>query len=245
MRYLNDITASLADFVVSEKDYAGTLRQVMFDSLNQLAGRLPPEVALRIMTLAMDYSDLPNNAQIADELRKLTGERDPNKEPTPEEQQQMQQQQQMQAQALQLQQEQARQALAEQVARVREINARADKLQAEAQALGAEPDADDQQRAQAMEGAAATARRDADLELDKLRQQLAKAQADLANKTLQLSKESDVRLQVARIDADSRERVAQIQAASRHRLDGIDQTLAQAAEGAQPVPSLPASAPPN
>lgn len=242
VRYLNDITASLADFVVSEKDYAGTLRQVMFDSLNQLAGRLPPEVALRIMTLAMDYSDLPNNAQIADELRKLTGERDPNKEPTPEEQQQMQQQQQMQAQALQLQQEQARQALAEQVARVREINARADKLQAEAQALGGEPDADGRQRAQAMDGVAAAARRDADLELDKLRQQLAKAQADLANKTLQLSKESDVRLQVARIDADSRERVAQIQAASRQRLDGIDQRLAQASDA---VPSLPASTVPN
>ena len=48
MRYLNDITASMADFVVSEQDYSGTLRQVMFESLNQLAGRLPPEVAIRM-----------------------------------------------------------------------------------------------------------------------------------------------------------------------------------------------------
>jgi hypothetical protein len=109
----------------------------MFESLDQLAGRLPPEVAIRIMTLAMEYSDLPNNDLVADELRKLTGERDPNKPLTPEEQQQVQQQMQAQAEALQMQQESARQALAEQQAKVREINARAEKLEAEAEQLRA------------------------------------------------------------------------------------------------------------
>jgi hypothetical protein len=48
VRILNDICSSMADFIVSEADYAGTLRQVMFDSLNQLAARLPPEVSLRL-----------------------------------------------------------------------------------------------------------------------------------------------------------------------------------------------------
>lgn len=225
VRYLNDITSSLADFIVSEQDYAGTLRQVMFESMNQLAGRLPPEVALRIMTLAMEYSDLPNNDAIADELRKMSGERDPNKPMTPEEQQQVQQQMQAQAEALQMQQESARQALAEQVAKVREVNARADKLEAEAEEKRAA--GGNQALAQQMEGVAATVRRDADQELDRVQKQLAKTQADLANQTMRLTKDADVRLQIARIDADSRERVAEIAAASRGRLDAMGQRMDQ------------------
>lgn len=225
VRYLNDITASLADFVVSEQDYSGTLRQVMFDALNQMAGRMPPDAAMRLLTIAMEYSDLPNNDAIADELRKLTGERDPNKPLTPEEQQQMQEQMQAQAEALQLQQQQARAALEEQVAKVREVNARAQKLEAEAEQLrtgGGNADL-----AQQMEGVAATVKRDADMELGQVQKQLAKAQADLANKTLQIKRDGDVKLQVARIEADSRERVAEIQAASRQRMDGMNKQLNQ------------------
>ncbi len=225
VRYLNDITASLADFVVSEQDYSGTLRQVMFDALNQMAGRMPPDAAMRLLTIAMEYSDLPNNEAIADELRKLTGERDPNKPLTPEEQQQMQEQMQAQAEALQLQQQQARAALEEQVAKVREVNARAQKLEAEAEQL--RTGGGNAELAQQMEGVAATVKRDADLELGQVQKQLAKAQADLANKTLQIKSDGDVKLQVARIEADSRERVAEIQAASRQRMDGMNKQLNQ------------------
>ena len=232
VRYLNDITSSMADFVVSEQDYAGTLRQVMFDAMTQMAGRMPPEVALRLLTLAMEYSDLPNHDALADEMRKLTGERDPNKPMTPEEQQQIQQQMQAQAEALQMQQESAKQALAEQMAKVREINARAAKLEAEALALRGGGDSE-QAQAQQMEGVAATVRRDADMELTRVQQQLAKAQADLANQTLKLTKDADVRLQVARIEADSRERVAEITAASRGRLDAMNQRMDQFNQPAQ------------
>ena len=59
-RYLNDITASAADFVVSEQDYNGTLRQVMFEQLSAMSQRLPLEVALRFLRIAMEFSDLPN-----------------------------------------------------------------------------------------------------------------------------------------------------------------------------------------
>ena len=60
-----------------------------------------------------------------------------------------------------------------------------------------------------------------------MRRQLAKAQADLANKTLQIKADGDVRMQVARIEADSRERVAEIQAASKERLTAMGERLAQ------------------
>ncbi|MFG0641910.1 hypothetical protein [Delftia sp. WSY_22] len=225
VRYLNDITASLADFIVSEQDYAGTLRQVMFDALSQMAGRMPPEAALRLLTIAMDYSDLPNREQIADEMRKLTGERDPARSLSPEEQQQMQQQMQAQAEALQMQQEGARQALAEQVAKVREINARAEKLEAEAEQMRSS--GGDQALALRMANAAAAVRRDADVELDNMRRQLAKANTELANKTLQIRADQDVRLQVACIEADSRERVAQIRTRSCEHLDSMSGRLAQ------------------
>ena len=86
-RYLNDITASRADFVVSEQDYAGTLRQVMAESLNQLAQKLPPESALRVMTIGLQFSDLPNKDEIVAALRRETGDRDPEKPMTPEDEQ--------------------------------------------------------------------------------------------------------------------------------------------------------------
>lgn len=226
VRFLNDVSASVADFVVSEADYAGTLRQVMFEALNQLATRLPPEVALRLMTIAMDFSDLPNKDEVADQIRKLTGERDPNKEPTPEEAQQIQEQMQQQAEALQMQRKQAMQALEEQAAKIREINARAAKLESEAQAslVG-----DGGQQMQAdIQNAVAQVQRQAAQEIDRLTESLRKAQSDLANQTMKIRTDADTRIEAARIDAASRERVAEIQAASDRRIEAIQQRLDQA-----------------
>lgn len=211
VRYINDITASMADFVVSEQDYNGTLRQVMFDSLNQLATRLPPEVSLRVMTIAMEFSDLPNKDEIAEQIRKITGERDPNKELTPEEAAQEQQQAQMQAEAMEMQRETARAALAEQQAKVREINARAAKLEAEVAGGG---DA-------AAQDALMGVRSQASAEIDRLTEALRKAQTELANRTLQIDREADTALQVARIKADGDARVAEIQAASNQQIEAM------------------------
>lgn len=213
IRYINDITASMADFVVSEQDYAGTLRQVMFESLNQLATRLPPEVSLRIMTIAMEFSDLPNKDEVADSLRKITGERDPNKEMTPEEQQQAQEQAQMQAEAMQIQRETAMTALEEQRAKVRELNAKAAKMEAEAQAAGgAGMDPAMQSQMHQIQSQAAD-------QIDALSQQLAKAQAELNNRTLQINKDADIKLELAAIDRDTKLQVAEIQRASDKQIE--------------------------
>jgi hypothetical protein len=219
VRFLNDITRSLADFVVAEQDYSGTMRTVLFDALNALAGRMPDNtLALRLLTIAMEFSDLPNNDQIAEEIRKLTGDRDPNKPLTPEEQQQMQEQLQAQADAMRIQHETAQAALDEQKAKVREINARAEKLLAEADRAR---DQGNVGQAQEIEGAAAMARQAADEQLQATQRQLAKLQAEHANQTLKIKTDSDTALQVARINADSRERVAEIQARGRAGFDEI------------------------
>jgi hypothetical protein len=216
VRFINDITASMADFMVADADYAGTLRQVMFESLNEIAMRLPPEVALRLLAMAMDYSDLPNKDEIAREIRQVTGQPDPSAEPTPEEVEQLAQQQQMQVEALQMQREQAMLALEEARAKVRELNARAAKLEAEA---GIEsPDGQtqaviDQVRSQAAQ------------EIDRLSEALRKANAELASRTIQANQAADVAIEKASIDAASRERVAEIQAASNRQIDALSKRL--------------------
>ena len=216
VRYLNDITASLADFVVSEQDYAGNLRQVMFDSLQQLVMKLPPEVGLRLFTLAMEFSDLPNHDEIADAIRQMTGDRDPSKDPTPEEQQAMQEQQAQQAEVMQMQREQAMLALEEQRGKVREINARADKLEADAQAGGGDPGTSD---------ALMQIRQQASDEIQALSEQLRQAQAELTNRTNQIGREADTKLELARIDADAKIRVAEIQRDSNSTIAGLQARL--------------------
>lgn len=226
VRYLDDITASMADFVVAEQDYAGTLRQVMFDSMNQIAQRLPPEVGLRFLRIAFEYSDLPNKDEIASELRGLTGERDPNKEPTPEEAQAAQAQAAMQAEAMEMSRQQAMGALQEQQAKVRELNARAMQLEAQATAaaLGADSSAagpdQDAIRAEIDQAVAAVQAQAAD-QVDKLTAQLRQLQADQTGKLRQVKIDADAKAEVARIAAAGQARVAEITAASDEKIAAL------------------------
>lgn len=212
VRYINDISASMADFVVSEADYAGTLRQVMFDSLNQLVQKLPPEVGLKLFTLALEFSDLPNHNDIASELRKMTGEPDPNHQPTPEEQQKMAQQQQMQAEALQMQREGAMLALEEQRAKVQ-------KLQAEAQSLLAQPGTGESDQV------VAQVRQEAAAQIDQLTQKLNMMQLDMASKTMQIQKEAEIKKYVADLEADTKLRITEIQRDSNEHIATLQQKL--------------------
>jgi hypothetical protein len=225
VRFINDITASQADFQVSEQDYSGTLRQVMFESLNQMAMRLPPEVSLRILTIALEFSDLPNKDEVAEQIRQITGQRDPNKEMSPEEAAQAEEQMRQQAEALQFQREQAMATLEEQRAKVRQLNATAAKLEAEAMAAAGGDEAgmppEVAQALEDMRNQAMQAQKQAADELDRLSQQLAKAQSELANRTLALTKDADTRREVALIDADTKVRVAEIQKASDAKLEPI------------------------
>lgn len=213
VRYINDLTERAADFVVSEQDYSGTLRQVMFDSMIQAAQRLDPQVALRLMRMAYEYSDLPNKDKIAEELRALTGERDPNKELTPEEQQQAALQEQQQLEALQMQRDSALLALDEQRAKIRELNARAEKLEADA-APGSQN-----------EGAINVIRSELGREIERLTEELRQANAKSAADTLRTRTAADTSLEQERIRAASNERIAEIRAASDERIARINAAM--------------------
>ena len=202
VRWINDITASQADFVVADQDYAGTLRQAMFESLNNLATRLPPEVSLRLMTIAMQFSDLPNSDEVADAIRKVTGEKGENDTTSPEEDAKTQQQRQL----LEMQNEQALLALDEQRAKVRKLYAEAARVEAEAQSSPALLDELNRVRSQAAD------------QVDRLSAQLRDAHVQLANRVAQIDAESKDRIEVARIDADAKVRVAEISKASDDKL---------------------------
>ena len=213
-RYLNDITATAADFVVAEQDYNGTIRQVMFEQLGQMAQRMPPEMSLRLMRMAMEFSDMPNKDEIADQIRQLTGEQDPNKKMTPEQAQQQAQQAQQQAEALDMQRKTALAALEEQSAKARLVNAQAEKVISEINAGG--------QGDPAMEGQIRQVQTQMAQQIDKLSQDLRKAQTDLANRTMQINRESDVKLECARIAADTTLQVAELQAVNDKQVQALE-----------------------
>lgn len=103
--FLNDITASQADYVVSEQDYRSSLRQAMFESLFDIVGRLAqmnPQVALNLLDLVVEMADLPGRDELVSRIRKINGQRDPDADPTPEELQAEQEQTAKQAEIQQL-----------------------------------------------------------------------------------------------------------------------------------------------
>lgn len=235
-RLINDIASSMSDFVVSDADYAGTMRQVMFEHINQLAGRLPPEMALRLLIIAMEFSDLPNKDEVAEQFRAVVGVPDPNKEPTPEEEQRAQEQRQAEAEANEIQRQTAIATLQEQQAKVREINARAAK--AEAEALTAQGAGGDD--ASGVQAAVAQIRQAASEEIDRLSNELTAAQAELRDRRFEIRTQADNKLEVARIEQEGRERVAEIQAKSDNRINAVMERL-KTIEGQLPGASKAAS----
>lgn len=80
----NDITDSEADFIVDETDYRETVRMAMAESLFELIGRLPPQMAMALLDIAVDMTDLPNKQDLVNRIRKLNGQMAPGAENTPE-----------------------------------------------------------------------------------------------------------------------------------------------------------------
>lgn len=99
---LNDITASRADFIVSEQDYRATLRQAMFEQMMDMLGKIAPvmpQAAINLLDLVIDMTDIASKDEFVKRIREINGQTDPAKKPTPEEIQNKQRtQQQSQAQ---------------------------------------------------------------------------------------------------------------------------------------------------
>lgn len=84
IQFLNDITATQADFVVDQQDFNQTARQAMFEQLMELASKLPPEITLNMLDLVVDLSDVPNKDELVQRIRKLNGQLGPDEDQDPE-----------------------------------------------------------------------------------------------------------------------------------------------------------------
>ena len=193
--------------------------------------RLPPEVALRLLTIAYEFSDLPNKDEIAEAIRRMTGERDPSKEMSPQEAQQAEQQAQAQIEAMEMQRQHARLALEEQAAKVRELNARAAKLEAESGAgAGGPGDAE-----------IGAVRAQAAGEIERVSEELRKLQQQQAADMLKINRQADTAIEVARINAAASRDVAEIQAESRERIAELSRRLDSIEAERRSAPPPPAA----
>jgi len=90
----NEITRTKADFIISEADWRATMRQASAEQLMEMIGKMPPQVGIMLLDLAVECMDLPNREEIAKRIRSVTGQKDPDQtEPTPEDMQKEQAQQ--------------------------------------------------------------------------------------------------------------------------------------------------------
>lgn len=123
--FSNDVTQHNADFVVDQQDYRETMRMALSESLFEMMGRLAPEVAVNLLDIAIELTDLPNKQALANRIRAINSQPAPGQEDSPEAAQARAAQEQAKA-------DEAARVAAERDAATRLKNAQADKATADA-----------------------------------------------------------------------------------------------------------------
>ncbi|MRN67976.1 hypothetical protein [Brucella sp. 10RB9213] len=77
----NDIIRTKADYVISDQTWNATLRQANFQSLMELAQKLPPNVTIALLDLIVETSDMPNVEELVRRIRQINNQRDPDADP--------------------------------------------------------------------------------------------------------------------------------------------------------------------
>lgn len=81
------ITATKADFIVSETEFQATIRQAQAMELMEVMRTFPPQISMAILDLVIEATEIPNRDEIVQRIRQLTGQKDPDADPnekTPE-----------------------------------------------------------------------------------------------------------------------------------------------------------------
>jgi hypothetical protein len=106
---LNDISGREADFIIGEQNYRESFAQAAMESMMELLGQIAgyaPQVVMNVLDLVVDSAEITNKEEWVSRIRQLNGQRDPTKEPTPEEQAAQEDGKKKQAAAEQMQMEQ-------------------------------------------------------------------------------------------------------------------------------------------
>jgi hypothetical protein len=90
-QWLNDITATQADFTIINTDFRSSTREALFEEMMGVISKLPGEMGIKLLDIAIDmHPDVPNKAEVISRIRKVAGVAVPNDEMTPEEMQEAQ-----------------------------------------------------------------------------------------------------------------------------------------------------------
>jgi hypothetical protein len=97
--FKNDLTAQEADYVIDQQDFRETVRMALAEQLLDLIGKMPAQVQLPLLDIAVEMMDIPNREAIVARIRSVTGSPPLGQENSPEviaqKQAQAQQQQRM------------------------------------------------------------------------------------------------------------------------------------------------------
>jgi len=227
VRFLNDITASQADFVVDEQDFQQSVRQAMFEAMVELVAKITavnPEAGLRILRMALEFSDLPNKDEMAGEVKSILGivDEEDLRKMTPEQMEEYQAGVAAKREAAAIQRQAAMGEAREKVAKADKTAAEAQKIMAEAKALGAQGDAGAlaeiavRQAALEAEQRVVEAERRAAEAVDAARQEIERLQQQATDRRAQIDADAATKRDVAKVDADAR--VASVEADGRTKL---------------------------
>ena len=128
---LNDITAREADFIVDAQDYRSSMAQAALEQMFGLLGQIAtyaPQVVLSVLDLVVESADIQGKEEWVARIRKINGQRDPSKPPTPDEMKAEQDAQAKQAEAEQMASETARAQLAKMQTEIQLAEAQIKKL---------------------------------------------------------------------------------------------------------------------
>lgn len=121
----NDLTETKSDFVVDVQDHRATIRQAMAEQLMEMMNKLPGEIALKLLDVVVDMSDVPQKETLVSRIRQINGMEDPLAD---DEDPEIQQRKQAEAEQQQREQELA---MREAEAQVSKLESEGDKLDAQ------------------------------------------------------------------------------------------------------------------
>lgn len=239
VRFINDITATEADFVVDQQDFHASVRQAMFESLSELVGRISsvnPEAGLRILRMALEFSDLPNKEEMASEIKNMLGIVDEQdlERMNPQQRQAYQDNLQAKQKAMQLQQATAEAELAEKQAKVQKLGAEAGKIGADAEKLRAEAqvlargDGSDAGAQAAFDAKVRDIEQKAADAVDTARQEIEALHAKVNDRGHEIDTRAATDKEIAQIQADAKIEEAKIVNAFKADIDALSTQLKEA-----------------
>ena len=182
VRYLNDITSSLADYIVSERDYTGCLRQAMFDS-PMPSWRSCQKLAFACWQWPTTTRFAQRRREIAGEIRRMMGERDSNQPMTPEEAAEQEASMRQRLEAMEQQRQLSALTVEEQRAKVRGVERQGSRDRVRASGTGV----DEREISKAVMEVQAQAADQIDAPTNNC-----KLQAEVTNRTMQIKSDADV-----------------------------------------------------